>query len=114
MKTEQYLLSRLTEECLEVGQENSKAINFGLDDHNPSDPDKVTNQTKLVDELNDVMGVIRLLVNTGAIPRDWQCDAKQTAKEIKVVKYFKYSQDRGRVDPDFKGESMLTSHNEYS
>lgn len=56
-----FLLNCLFEENGEVFQINGKIVRFGIDSFKPSDPDKKTNRTKLVEELNDVEALLRLI-----------------------------------------------------
>ena len=61
MKTTDYLLLCLAEECAEIQQLCSKAMRFGLDSHNPDDPERRKNIDKLKLEINDFLGVIEWL-----------------------------------------------------
>mgnify|MGYP000218128428 CR=1 FL=1 len=98
MDEEQYILNRLDEECKEVGHECSKAMNFGLDSFNPDDPYKITNRTKITNELNDIMGVVEIMIDLKIIDEDWFDEMKVAHKKAKVLKLSQVSIDRGRLD----------------
>lgn len=57
----QFILEALGEEFGEVLQVKGKINRFGMDSFKPSDPEKKTNRTKLVEEINDVKALIELL-----------------------------------------------------
>lgn len=58
-----YLLTCLMEECAELAQAASKAIRFGLSDHNPETGIKNIEQLEM--EFNDLLGIIELLNDHG-------------------------------------------------
>jgi NTP pyrophosphatase (non-canonical NTP hydrolase) len=99
----------LAEECAEVAQASSKALRFGLDDKLTLDPagprgtEGPTNQEKIVSELNDLLGIVEMLVQRDILPVDWQDAAKQRAKADKVARYMEYATRVGalkRGEPD--------------
>lgn len=87
----QHLLYCLNEECLEVAKEVDKSLRFGIDDTNFLEPSGPNNRERIVDELNDLMGVISLCVETGIIPEDWRSGAKEYAKRAKVIDCMDYA-----------------------
>ena len=92
-----HLLVCLAEECGEVAKECHKALRFGIDDKLTLDPhgargtEGPTNRDKIVGELNDLMGVVLMLVQRGVIPEDWQDWSKQDAKTHRVAAYMDYA-----------------------
>lgn len=49
---------RVIEECSELIQAITKANRFGLGNHHPRDPNKVTNRTHIRHEIDDVKRVL--------------------------------------------------------
>jgi len=91
---ENFLLLSLMEECAEVAQRCSKAIKFGLQEKQRNQD--LTNNERLVDELEDLYGVALVLqdeaiINTVTLERI-------LAKKPRLKKYFKYSQSRDKKD----------------
>ena len=97
MNTAEHLLVCLSEECGEVAKECSKALRFGLDDQvtlNPYGPRGTQGPTvreKIVDELNDLLGIVSMLVQRGILPENWQDAVKQDAKTHRVAAYMDYA-----------------------
>jgi len=108
MNTIEHLLMCLAEEGCEIAQDCSKINRFGIDDvythidaetgEHTRHPEKGTNRERLIDELNDIAGVVRLLVEYGAIPPDWGDADKQLAKMEKVKRYMKYAHAVGTLE----------------
>lgn len=104
MNSTEHLLVCLGEECNEIAKECAKALRFGLDDkvtldpHGPRGTEGPTNREKISDELNDLMGVVNLLVHRGVIPEDWEDKGKQTAKINKVRRFMDYANLVGALD----------------
>ena len=91
---ENFLLLSLMEECAEVAQRCSKAIKFGLTVKQCNQD--LTNNERLVDELEDLYGVALVLqdeamINTVTLERI-------LAKKPRLEKYFKYSQSGDKKD----------------
>ena len=84
-----YLLDCLIEECAEVIQRATKAKRFGLLEIQPEQP--LTNQERIVGELNDLVGAANLLLRTD----HWQDSEAITAKEFKVLEFMEYSRECG-------------------
>lgn len=79
MNRQEYLGLVLMEECAEVAQAMSKVLRFGLMDlHNG-----MSNQARLVAELNDLIAVIEMLHDEGVMPPEWW---DQDAVDAKIAK----------------------------
>jgi hypothetical protein len=104
MNYTEHLLTCLAEECGEVAKEAHKALRFGLYDQvtiNPNGPRGTTgpnNKEKIVEELNDLMGVVRMLETCGALPRDWQDAELQDRKVWKVSAFMGYARRVGALE----------------
>ncbi len=100
----EHILTCAAEECGEVSKEIHKALRFGLDDQVTLDPNGPrgttgpTNRDKIVEELNDLMGVINMLVTCGALPYDWQDAERQDRKRGKVSAYMGYARRVGALE----------------
>lgn len=94
MNRTQLLLLKLSEECVEVSKECSKAIQFGLDEVYP--PVGLSNRDRIRAELQDVFAVVQILndeLGLGFLP-------SPEAAEIKLHKinhYAQYSKDLGQL-----------------
>jgi NTP pyrophosphatase (non-canonical NTP hydrolase) len=97
MNRREHLLTILSEECAEVAKEASKANRFGLDDHQPGQPETETNRKKLTEELNDLVSIADMLFDEGYIDDFLDID-KMESKKKKVEKYLKYSKYRGTLN----------------
>jgi hypothetical protein len=93
-----HLLSCLGEEGSEISQDVFKCLRFGLEDRNVLNPTGPTNRERLVNEMNDLMGVARLLVEENIIPANWQDAEKQAAKREKVRKFMQYAHSVGALN----------------
>jgi len=106
MNATEHLLTCLAEECGEVAKECHKALRFGLDDKVTMDPNGPrgttgpTNAEKIVEELNDLIGVVNMLVTRGQLPGDWQCAERQQRKALKVTAYMGYAREIGSLEND--------------
>ncbi len=102
MTREQYLLQCLSEECAEVQLIASKCNRFGLESHHPDDPDKVTNRTKLTNEVIDLMALIHAVGMNGILHVTDPKGAEQgiQAKLIKLDKYMQISEDLGLLQKE--------------
>lgn len=102
MNEEQHLLLKLQEEAVEVlselSKQCSKSMLFGLEEINVLKPEGPNNQERIVDELNDLMGVVNLLCDYGIIPANWMDGSKMLKKQKKVLEFMQYSKDLGRTD----------------
>lgn len=104
MTENEHLLTVLGEEGGEVAKEVSKALRFGLEDKLTLDPagprgtEGPTNAEKIVNELNDLLGVARMLVARGVIPENWQSEARQQRKIERVTAYMLYARRVGALE----------------
>ena len=95
MNLEQFLLTKLAEECVEVAQRALKAQQFGMLEKQPGQ-DK-TNSERLEEEFTDLIVVWSLVNDVSGL--DFLPDPnKMGAKMAKIDKYLKYSQDLGLVE----------------
>lgn len=95
MNKEQFLLTKLAEECNEVAQMALKTQQFGMDEVYI---DK-SNKERLHDELTDLMAIIQMLnveFNFNYYHND-SVQLKLEDKIKKVNKYLQYSVDLGKV-----------------
>lgn len=101
MNSTEHLLVCLNEEgvesALEMAKIADKALRFGLDDQNVLNPTGPTNRERLIDELNDLMGVIGLMVEHGILPAGWKDASKIDAKKDKVRKFMAYAAEKGAL-----------------
>lgn len=86
MNRTEHLLTILSEECAEVAQRASKALRFGLEE---AQPGHATNASRITQELNDLLGVMKMLVDEGLIPEPDLGAAD--AKRDRVEEYLRYS-----------------------
>lgn len=91
MNTKEHLLACLGEEGSEIAQDVSKCLRFGLEDRNVLNPSGPTNRERLIAEMNDFLGVAKLLVEFGIIPANWQSEEQQIAKKWKVRTFMTYA-----------------------
>ncbi len=96
---EQHLLVKLSEEAVEVALELSKRIHktilFGLNEVDVKNPEGPNNRERIVDELNDLYGIVEMLVDEGTLPKDWLSRDKIEARKIKVEKYMEHAKRVG-------------------
>lgn len=97
MNREEHLLVCLNEECTEIGKDADKALRFGLYDINFLNPSGPTNKERIVDELNDLHGVIELLIEEGMLPLNWLDPSKVRAKKEKVEACMLYAKETGAL-----------------
>jgi len=109
MQATEYLLTCLAEEAAEIVKDSCKSLRFGLDDvytHIDAEGVEViknemgTNRDRLIAELNDLAGTVRLLQEYGIIPEQWGNNDKQKAKIEKLRRYSKYSKKVGALDQE--------------
>lgn len=97
MNINEHLLVCLAEEGAEIAQDADKSLRFGVKDVNFLIPNGPNNTERLVNELNDLLGVADMLVKQGVIPKNWQCPFKQLKKKTKVIQMMKYSKRVGAL-----------------
>ena len=112
MTTEQYYLTKLTEECVEVAQIALKTQQFGMDEAMPGQP--FSNKQRCHQEIDDLMAIIEVLNSDHGFGYVQNREAIE-AKKIKVLKYLTYSQELGFVDSEpstqsAKGEQTTQAH----
>lgn len=97
MNKQEHFLVCLAEEAgeiaLAVGQASHKALRFGLDDGYPGTGR--TNRGDIVQEVNDLMGVLELMQENGMELTGLFDRAAIDAKKEKVRKWMKYAEERG-------------------
>lgn len=96
MNRTEHLLVILSEECAELSKEVSKALRFGLNDHEPNQI--LTNKEKIVNEFNDLFAVMGMLKNDN-IFTDGELITPNSinSKMAKVEKWLKYSENVGTL-----------------
>ncbi len=105
MNRDEYLLTCLIEECVEVAHRASKALRFGLNEVQVEQPkrrpnDGKTNEERLADELGDLFAIVEMLEDLGFKRTDTVLT--RTMKQDKVRRYMDYSRTKGTlhdVDP---------------
>ena len=96
MTKQEHLLVILSEECAELSKEASKALRFGLNDHEPEKTE--TNAQRIVAEFNDLFAIIGMLKDINCLDEKELVNIKAIqAKQKKVEKWFKYSQSVGTL-----------------
>jgi len=107
----EHLLTVLIEECAEIQKRATKALRFGIDDHDPTFKDSKTERERLDDELHDLFAVIEMLADRGALMRGSRPSIpslssvvldreKIRAKKDKVSRFFEYARERGCLEID--------------
>lgn len=124
LNREQFLLTKLAEECSEVGKRAIKQIQFGKDEAqnavvklNPDDTEpRSTNAQRLREEINDLLVLVRMLEIAGEIPTLDIADLPSiyAAKYAKLCKYVTYSQDLRKVEVFFASENGLPGADRYA
>jgi NTP pyrophosphatase (non-canonical NTP hydrolase) len=92
MNLNEYLLTCLNEECLEVAKSVDKALRFGLDDIGPGH--KSCNLEEIAQELDDMQGVLELLKDNGVNIDKLRTREQVEAKKLKVKFFMEYSEKR--------------------
>lgn len=96
MNKQEYILNQLSQECIEVAKEISKALAFGLEDFNPNDKLKITNKVKIESELNDLLGAIDMAFKSGILDFEIIYNPKGRLEKInKIIKYMKRARQIG-------------------
>lgn len=92
MKRTEYLLVKLAEECMEVGQRATKALAFGLTEVQPGQ--SFTNAERISQEVGDLISVLEML--RPEVPAPAQ-EAIETHK-AQVAHYMEYSVGCGTLE----------------
>lgn len=96
MNRQEHILSCLAEECCEVGQRVSKALRFGLGEIQPGQ--ELTNAERIRVEFVDLLTVMMMLVETGAIERVNEADLPaMEEKRQKIEKFLDYAKSQGAL-----------------
>ncbi len=93
MNRTEHLLCCLAEECSEVAQRVSKAMRFGLYEEEPGQA--LNNSKRISVELSDLMAVVEMLQDVGAIGSIEQ--RLILDKKEKVKDYLEYSKHCGTL-----------------
>ncbi len=97
MNREQYLLTKLAEECSEVTKVALKAQQFGLD--GTKEDGGLTNREKLNAELQDLFSIVEMLCRE--IKIGFEVDENALHKKMEKVNfYYQVSVDAGKVTND--------------
>lgn len=93
-----HLYHCLGEEAGEIAQVAGKCGRFGADDHHPK-TDNIPCGTLLVTEINDLLGVLEMLIEEGQpIPLHLLGNRDMIdAKKRRVLKYMDYATERGML-----------------
>ena len=96
MNKQEYLLNKLSQECIEVAKEISKALEFGLDDIYLRDKPYKSNKQKIETELNDLLGTLIKVIDNGILDSTPIYDNDGHIKKIeKINKYMEYAREIG-------------------
>lgn len=93
MTREQYLLALLAEECAEVAQRATKAIRFGLEIPEGTQPGYASNKERLLEEFNDLLVIVEMLFG-----KEYVNESQQLAKKAKIEKYTELSKQIGKLN----------------
>ena len=97
MNREQYLLTKLAEECNETAQRASKAIVFGMNDI--QEGQYKSNNTRLVEEFSHIVAYMELLIDENSVKMDMDFMKKHVDKKKQELKdWYEYSVNRGCVE----------------
>ena len=93
------LLVVAMEECTEIGQELSKVLRFGPDDHHPDDI-FITNGHRVMKEYYELQAVISLLQKDNVLPilTSEEQNIIMTEKVNRVKHWLQYSREKGIID----------------
>lgn len=94
MNKQEHLLVVLSEECAEISKEVSKALRFGLEDHEPNSHE--SNRERITKEIADFIGVVEMLYDYKIVKRPQLFDIEE--KKKKVEKYMQYAQSVGALE----------------
>lgn len=98
MNEEQFLLTLMAEEAVEIAQRATKAIRFGLDEVQSGQD--LTNRQRLMLEIFDFLTILELTeADLGLLTDEDKSNFGKHAyeKSIKINKYYEYSKELGCV-----------------
>lgn len=95
MNRSEHLLTCLSEECVEVAKEVSKALRFSLDEQYVSSD--YTNRERVVKELKDVLCLIEICRAEGIIPAVHVTENEVADKLTKIERYMEISRAYGAL-----------------
>src|SRR5262245_46243419 len=102
MTIQEHFLTILSEECgelalcaLQLAQRASKALRFSLEEIQPGQ--ESTNAERIVAEYLELVAMIEMLVDIGAIRLPIDKDEIIGRKKLKVEKYLEFSEKMGTV-----------------
>ncbi len=99
MNEREHLLTCLMEECAEIQKPICKALRFGENDQypNPNFPGATSaNIHDISDEIDDLLGVVELLLEYGVLKRPAD-PVRIMAKKKKVLKLMEYAREHGSL-----------------
>lgn len=94
MTRTEHLLCCLAEEAAEVAHRVSKALRFGLDETQEGQP--LNNAQRIGQEFNDMLAIIELLEEAGALERSTDTHAIER-KKSKVIAFMQYAEQCGTL-----------------
>lgn len=97
MNQREHVLCVVAEESAEFAQNISKALRFGVLDRNYLEPAGPDNMERMVAELNDLMGAVRLAEMVGVLPSGWAHRGAQEKKMRKIVSNMEYAASVGAL-----------------
>lgn len=98
MNKQEYLLNKLSQECIEVAKEVSKALEFGLEEAEIPDKPYKSNRQKIELELNDLMGVLDMMFKEKILDHAVVFSPVNRMHKIKkILKYMEYSRKVGAL-----------------
>jgi NTP pyrophosphatase (non-canonical NTP hydrolase) len=97
MNRTEHLLACLAEECAEVQHAVAKALRFGLNDGYPGAAS--TNAQDIAREFADVLAVVEMLEEAGALDRPTDTHAIER-KKARVSEYMTYAEQCGTLTPN--------------
>lgn len=99
MNVDEYILSRLSEECCEVGQRVSKALNFGMTEVQSGQD--LNNDERIAEEMKDVISVAIILQRRGQLTSEFMPTEEEIEAKLKrIKKYAKISVEQGCLVDD--------------
>jgi hypothetical protein len=112
MNRKEYLLTKLAEECMEVGQRATKALTFSLEEI--QEGQDLTNAQRIELEFIDLCTVYAMLQKEGWLPilDEERANKLGAAKEKKIEHYGQYSLQLGTLKHD-KVKLMVCGHGRH-